>query len=411
LNQAVTAARIAEFGNPGGFFSREPAFRTIRPGRTVLNGTALIGGSRGRVGVVEFATKLQARSATVPDLNVLRQELRDIDDQGDDTSWPEKMISVMRDAGCFGNVIARAYGGNETDPHRMIETYQSVGAGSITAALILTQHDSACDLIGNCDNESLAADLLPDCATGQKLATVGISQLTTSKRHHGVAMRAERDGDEYVLNGVMPWVTSVQKADIIVTGAELDDGQQILGCVPMNAPGVSPGAPMELMSLRTSWTGEVRCKDVRLTPDLLMRGPADKVLALRAPVKPLKVSSVGLGLATALLDELWVFAENLDGAPELIADKVAPDYEAVKRRLYAAADKLHDPEAELPSGEIRADVNALVIRLAATLMTLAKGSGYLSSHPAQRLAREAMFFLVWSAPDAVRIGSLERIWR
>jgi len=347
----------------------------------------------------------------VLDLGVLRQKLRNLDDQSDDTAWPEEIIGVLREAGCFGNVICRSYGGSGADPRRLIETYQAVGAGSITAALILTQHDSACDLIGHCDNEALAADLLPDCAAGEKFATVGISHLTTSKRHHGVAMRAEPDGDDFVLNGVMPWVTSVQKANIIVTGAVLENGQQVLGCVPMDAPGMCPGPPMKLMSLRTSWTGEVRCKDVRLTPEWLMRGPADKVLALRAPVKPLKVSSVGLGLATALFDELWSFAENLGGAAELIADRIAPAYEAAKRRLYAAADQLDDPEAEVPSGEIRADVNALLVRLATTLMTLAKGSGYLSSHPAQRLAREAMFFLVWSAPDAVRLGTLERVWR
>ena len=144
---------------------------------------------------------------------------------------------------------------------------------------------------------------------------------------------------------------------------------------------------------------------------LLIHLSAEKVLKIRAPVKPLKVSSVGLGLATALLDELFGLAENLDGAPELIADKIAPDYEAVKLRIFAAADKLNDPAAELPSAEIRADINALLVCLATTLMTLAKGSGYLSSHPAQRLVREAMFFLVWSAPDAVRLGTLERIWR
>jgi len=274
----------------------------------------------------------------VPDLSVLRQELRDLDDRGDDSSWPKEMVSVLRDAGCFGNAIAASYGGRAANPHRLIETYQAVGAGSVTAALILTQHDSACDLIGHCDNEALAAELLPQCATGEKLATVGISQLTTSKRHHGAAIRAEPDGGDFVLNGVMPWVTSVHKADVIVAGAALEDDRQVLACIPMNAAGVSPGKPLELMSLRTSWTGEVRCKGVRVTPDRLMRGPADSVLALRAPVKPLKVSSVGVGLATALLDELWGFAENLGGAPELIADKIAPDYEAVRRRLYAAAE-------------------------------------------------------------------------
>jgi hypothetical protein len=60
--------------------------------------------------------------------------------------------------------------------------------------------------------------------------------------------------------------------------------------------------------------------------------------------------------------------------------------------------------------DIRVAVNDCVTRLAMTCLTLSKGSGYLSSHPVQRLVREAMFFLVWSAPTHVQLGTLRRIW-
>ena len=55
-------------------------------------------------------------------------------------------------------------------------------------------------------------------------------------------------------------------------------------------------------------------------------------------------------------------------------------------------------------------VNDLLIRLAVTLMTLEKGSGYLANRPAERLLREAVFFLVWSAPPAVQTGTLRALW-
>jgi len=344
------------------------------------------------------------------DLSELRNALRHCDDASDNTHWPEATIALLKESGSFGNVIARSHGGNETPPLDQLKSYQAIGAGSITAALILTQHDAACELLSDCDNAAMAADVLAKCASGEALATVGISQLTTSRRHSGVALRAIPTGDGYVLNGVMPWVTSAGKADYIVTGAVLEDGRQVLGCVSMNADGLTPGTPMKLMALRASSTSEVRCGGVRLTPRELMRGPAEKVLALRAPVKPLKVSSVGLGLATALLDDVRKLAPNLTGADALLEETITAEYDSVRDRIYAAADRLNDPAAEIPSGEIRADVNALIVRLAATLMTLAKGTGYLSNHPAQRLVREAMFFLVWSAPDPVRLGTLARLW-
>jgi len=344
------------------------------------------------------------------DLRSLRATLREIDDKSDGHSWSDQRIAVLRESGCFGNVIGRDFGGNETPPLAQLQTYHAVGAGSISAALILTQHDSACELLGHCGNDSVKQRLLPQCAAGDKLATVGISQLTTSRRHAGAAMRATPYGDDFILDGVMPWVTSVRYADVIVTGAVLDDDRQILACVPMDAPGLAPGEPMDLMALRSSWTSEVRCDGVRVKPDDLLSGPAEQVLDIRAPVKPLKVSGVGLGLATTLYEESKSLAGNLGDAERIMTEAVTPAYEAVRDRLFAAADQLNDPAAEIPSGEIRSEVNALLVRLAATLMTLAKGSGFLSSHPAQRLVREAMFFMVWSASDPVRLGTLRRIW-
>ncbi|HRI07507.1 MAG TPA: hypothetical protein PKW35_06805 [Nannocystaceae bacterium] len=39
----------------------------------------------------------------------------------------------------------------------------------------------------------------------------------------------------------------------------------------------------------------------------------------------------------------------------------------------------------------------------------AKGSGFLRGHPAGRWAQQALFFLVWSVPNAVIDAELERI--
>jgi hypothetical protein len=41
------------------------------------------------------------------------------------------------------------------------------------------------------------------------------------------------------------------------------------------------------------------------------------------------------------------------------------------------------------------------MRITQAAVALHKGSALVLDHPAQRLAREAMFFLVWSCPDPV----------
>jgi hypothetical protein len=167
---------------------------------------------------------------------------------------------------------------------------------------------------------------------------------------------------------------------------------------------------MRFAGLTHSRTGEIRCEGVEVTGANLMRGPAERALALRAPVKPLSVSAVGMGLAGALIGAIRDRSAAMNHPFLDVLGAATAAHEAVRRRLYLAADSLSDPAAELPSMETRVAVNALLSRLAATNLTLAKGSGYRAGHPAERLAREAMFFLVWSAPPQVQQGTLRDLW-
>ena len=59
-----------------------------------------------------------------------------------------------------------------------------------------------------------------------------------------------------------------------------------------------------------------------------------------------------------------------------------------------------DADAVSP-GQIRTQANALVIRSTQAFLTARRGTGFLRTEPAQRWARQALFFLVWSCPTPV----------
>lgn len=344
------------------------------------------------------------------DLDTLKRRLRELEKPAEGDRWPKEQLALLAEADCWRVQIGRQYGGVGATPVHRLHVYESVAWGSLTLALILTQHDAACGLIERSPNPALAERLLPGCARGELLATVGISQLTTSRRGGGPAMRAERTDDGFRLNGFMPWVTSATRADFIVTGAVLDDNQQILACVPTDLAGLTVEEPIQLMGLTPSLTSQVHCEQVLVTSEYLLRGPAEQVLVLRGPIKPLTVSSVGVGFAGALMEAVRERTARDPDATDFLNREVAPSYASVRQSLFDAAEALDDPSAEVSGMEIRAAVNDLVVRLAATLLTYAKGTGYTMAHPAQRLVREAMFFLVWSAPRDVQMGTLHRIW-
>jgi hypothetical protein len=58
---------------------------------------------------------------------------------------------------------------------------------------------------------------------------------------------------------------------------------------------------------------------------------------------------------------------------------------------------------------LRARANALVLGATQAALTASKGSGFLRQHPAQRWARQALFFLVWSCPRPAADATLARL--
>jgi hypothetical protein len=55
---------------------------------------------------------------------------------------------------------------------------------------------------------------------------------------------------------------------------------------------------------------------------------------------------------------------------------------------------------------VRGQANALVLRATQAYLIARKGTGFLRTEPAQRWARQALFFLVWSCPGPVAQSTL-----
>ncbi|GJM24848.1 MAG: hypothetical protein DHS20C16_12630 [Phycisphaerae bacterium] len=323
--------------------------------------------------------------------------------------WPQRSVDLMAKLGAWRWNVPAEFGGEPVSHTELLKRYAALAAGCMSTALISTQRDGAIELIANSANDVPKNRWLAKCAAGEIYTTVGIAQLTTSKRGGGNLMKATADGDGYRLNGMMPWATGALKAAIVVTGAVLDDGQQILACVPTDRVGLTVAPCDSLITLNASQTSCVHCEDFRVEADEVLRGPAERVLAIRTPVKPLVTSSCGIGLTGQLVK---MICDLPPASRESCADVVEPlveQYQTIRTMLFDAADRVNDPEFETPSTGIRVRVNDILVRAAMVALTLSKGSGFLMDRPIQRHVREALFFLVWSAPEVVQTGTLKRL--
>jgi butyryl-CoA dehydrogenase len=319
--------------------------------------------------------------------------------------WPREQLGLCGQAGVFGWFMPRHWGGQEWSDSDIIRGYLRLGAACLTTTFIITQRTGACQRIERSDNEPLKARLLPQLVSGQSFATVGISHLTTSRRHLAKpVLQARTTADGFVLDGYSPWVTGARHASVVVTGAVVEDGRQILVALPTDAAGVSIPPPTRLVGISASHTGPVELSSVRLSSEWLLAGPAENVMKIGAGANTggLQTSTLAIALAAAAIDFLEGEAQKRNDLADAAAE-LRRDHTKLVTTLLALASG----EEELcTNDQLRALANSMALRASQAALAAAKGAGYVVGHPAGRWCREALFFLVWSCPQGVMAANL-----
>ncbi|MFO0014220.1 MAG: acyl-CoA dehydrogenase [Planctomycetota bacterium] len=288
----------------------------------------------------------------------------------------------------------------QTDVHRIhpLEYFVALAYGCLTTAFIMTQRHAAIRRIETSPNPRSSAEWLPVIVKGQAFATVGISHLTTSRRHLATPPVTLRwSGEDGFLNGSIPWVTGAPQAQYIVAGAvDADDSnQQYLILLELPSEGVRPGPGMPLVALTSSCTDVVDLSEARIHRRDVLHGPHENAMAASntGGAGGLQTSALALGLAASAMEYLMAESPH---RPALEAHAV--NLLAQWSELYGlliSSQRAPDPN------RLRKDANDLALHATQAALSAAKGAGFVEGHPVGRWCREALFFLVWSCPQMV----------
>jgi len=136
---------------------------------------------------------------------------------------------------------------------------------------------------------------LPKLATGEKLGCFGLTEPDYGSNPGGMRTRADRKGDEYILNGEKMWITSGSIADVAVIWAKTygDGGEEgrVRGfLVETNRSGFSSWDVHGKWSLRASVTSGLAMQDVRIPAANLL----PKSDGLKAPLMCLNQARYGI---------------------------------------------------------------------------------------------------------------------
>lgn len=116
--------------------------------------------------------------------------------------------------------------------------------------------------------ESQKRDYLPKLASGEFVGAIGMTEPGTGSDLQGIATKAIRDGDEYVVNGGKTFITNGAQADLVVLAVKTDPGKGAEGVslllVEADTPGFRRGRILDKNGMHGQDTSELFFDDVRV---------------------------------------------------------------------------------------------------------------------------------------------------
>ena len=322
--------------------------------------------------------------------------------------WPSANLRLCGEADVFRWFVPREWGGQERSARQILQGYVAISSRCLATAFILTQRSSACRKFVESGNRVMQDHWLPGLAAGTSFTTVGISHLSTSRRHLDPVLQFERRADQVAINGFSPWVTGAPYAEVLVIGATDSAGNNLLFAVESVLDGIQIGDSSDLIALSESHTAPVRFEQVVLDNECILT-PGHQSSDLCVPDKKnvtgtggLPTSALALGLAGAALE--YISDESRK------RKQYAERFDRLRNQwLLAYHDLIGVSGKQATHESIRQRSNSLALRCTQSALAVAKGAGFTSQHPVGRWCQQALFFLVWSCPQPVVDANLDEL--
>ena len=353
--------------------------------------------------------ELSAEQRELRDLahDFAERELRPIAREWDDREdCPPELLGKAAALGLTSHAIPGEYGGGGVSAvtSSLIAEELSWGCAGLSAPIGATMFPVRPLLRAGSDEQKQR--WLPRLASEEGcLAAVAFTEPGAGSDVSGIQATAERDGDEYVLNGEKCYITNGGIAELTVVFARLETdtagGAITAFLLEAGDPGMSAGRKEPKLGLRASYTGSILLDDARLPADRILGEPGegfaiamDFFMHSRPQVA---ASAVGIAraafeYATDYANERRAFGKPLiakQGVSFKLAD-MAMQIEAARLLVWRAAAALDTGEdAGLLGSYAKGFAADAAMKVTTDAVQVLGGAGIMRDHPVEKWMRDA----------------------
>jgi isovaleryl-CoA dehydrogenase len=336
-----------------------------------------------------------------------------------DNEFPIGLWRQLGSLGTLGITAEEEFGGLGLGYLAHVVVMEEISRASAAVGLSYGAHSNLCvNQIRRNGTDAQRRKYLPKLISGEHVGALAMSEPNAGSDVVSMRLRAEKQGNRYVLNGNKMWITNGPDADTLVVYAKTDVSGGPRGItafiVEKTFKGFSTAQKLDKLGMRGSNTCELVFQNCEVPEENVLGAVNDGVRVLMSGLDYERVVLAGgpLGIMQACLDVVLPYVHDRQqfGRPigqfQLMQGILADMYttmNACRAYVYAVAqacDRGETARKDAAGAILYASEKATW--MAGEAVRCLGGNGYINEFPTGRLWRDAKLYEIGAGTSEIR---------
>lgn len=333
-----------------------------------------------------------------------------------DDEYPTELVEDMKELGLFGALIEPEYGGLGLSATTYSRIVTKISEEWMSLTGIFNSHLMMAQIVQRFGTDAQKNYWLPKFATGELRGGLGLTEPDAGTDLQAIRTVAERQGDQYVINGTKTWISNAIQGDCVALLVKTDPkseprykGMSMLIVSKVDPetkaplPGIQNGKKLEKMGYKGIDSGEFIFENYKCDAALSLVGGEEGQGFFMATggleIGRINIAARSVGIARRALSESVAYAQTRKTMGKPICEHQAIQLKlgemAAKTRaaelLVEDAAKAYDTGAriDMEAGMAKYYASETAVEVAFEAMRIHGGYGYSKEYPIERLYRDA----------------------
>jgi len=332
--------------------------------------------------------------------------------------FPREIIRKAWELGLINTQIPAEYGGLGLSVMDSCLITEEIAWGCSGMGTSMMANDLGLMPIVVAGTEEQRKRWLAPCADQFRLLAFCLSEPGAGSDVAGLQLKAEKDGDAYILTGTKCWITNGGEADLYTVFATLDPGTRHKGIcafvVEAGSEGISHGKKEDKMGQRASDTRVVQFDGVRVPADQRLGAEGEGFLVAMKTLDRTRppIGALATGIGRRALEESVGYAKerqafgspigDFQGVQFMLAD-MAKGVEAARLLTLQSAWMIdHDLPASKHSSIAKCFATDMAMKVSTDAVQVFGGNGYTKEYPVEKLMRDAKLMQIYEGTNQIQ---------